>query len=95
VKIDGKSIEVLHRSPSKMMDNGDLSWKIVGFHRNSEASVTPENTGCWKEWDNPSSWMMIIPNSPKGYYDQNNQPNTAHVMVVVTWGCRIGVGFMG
>jgi hypothetical protein len=25
VKIDGKSIEVLHRSPSKMMDNGDLS----------------------------------------------------------------------
>ena len=37
---------------------------------------------------------MIIPNSPKGYYDQNNQSNTAHVMVVVTWGCRIGVGFM-
>lgn len=38
--------------------------------------------------------MMIIPNSPKGYYDQNNQPNTAHVVVVVTWGCRIGVGSM-
>ena len=38
--------------------------------------------------------MMIIPDSPKGYYDQNNQPNTAHVMVV-TWGCRIGAGFMG